>query len=53
MLADVHCLPIATGSVNALHAGGIVPHLADPERALREWAQVARCRKLRRRIRLQ
>lgn len=42
VLADVHSLPIAAGSVDALHAGGIVPHLADPERALREWARVAR-----------
>lgn len=42
MVADVHSLPIASGSVDALHAGGIIPHLADPERALIEWARVSR-----------
>jgi SAM-dependent methyltransferase len=42
MVADVHSLPIASGSVDALHAGGIVPHLADPERAFLEWARVSR-----------
>ena len=42
MIADVHFLPIATGTVDALHAGGIVPHLANPGQALREWARVAR-----------
>jgi SAM-dependent methyltransferase len=42
VVADVHVLPLADGAVDALHAGGIVPHLADPERALREWARVAR-----------
>lgn len=44
VVADVHSLPIATGTVDALHAGGIVPHLAHPDRALREWARVARPR---------
>lgn len=42
LLGDVHCLPFDDQSVDAFHAGGIVPHLADPERALREWARVAR-----------
>jgi SAM-dependent methyltransferase len=42
VVADVHVLPITSGTVDALHAGGIVPHLADPEQALREWARVAR-----------
>ena len=42
MVADVHGLPMESGSVDALHAGGIVPHLADPEQALLEWARVAR-----------
>ncbi len=42
VVADVHALPIASGTVDALHAGGIVPHLAEPERALRDWARVAR-----------
>jgi ubiquinone/menaquinone biosynthesis C-methylase UbiE len=42
VIADVHLLPIAVGTIDALHAGGIVPHLADPERALRDWARVAR-----------
>lgn len=42
VVADVHALPIASGSVDALHAGGIVPHLANPERAFLEWARVSR-----------
>lgn len=42
VVADVHVLPFAAATIDALHAGGIVPHLADPERALHEWARVAR-----------
>jgi SAM-dependent methyltransferase len=42
VVADVHVLPFADAAADALHAGGIVPHLADPEQALHEWARVAR-----------
>jgi ubiquinone/menaquinone biosynthesis C-methylase UbiE len=42
IVADVHQLPLADGCVDAIHAQGILPHLADPASALREWHRVAR-----------
>jgi ubiquinone/menaquinone biosynthesis C-methylase UbiE len=42
IVADVHQLPLHDCSVDAVHAQGILPHLADPASALREWHRVAR-----------
>lgn len=39
---DVVRLPIAAGCADAIFAGGLLPHLADPAAALRELARVAR-----------
>jgi SAM-dependent methyltransferase len=41
VLADVGRLPLATGSVNAVFAAGLVSHLPDPELGLAELARVA------------
>ncbi len=43
IVADVHRLPVASESVDAIHAQGILPHLADPAAALRDWRRVTRC----------
>ena len=40
--ADVQRLPLATGSVDAVLAAGLVSHLPDPGAGLRELARVAR-----------
>ncbi len=42
IVADVHQLPFGDGCADAIHAQGILPHLADPAKALREWHRVAR-----------
>ncbi len=42
IVADVHRLPFGDGAADAIHAQGILPHLADPALALREWHRVAR-----------
>ena len=42
IVADVHQLPLGGCSVDAIHAQGLLPHLADPATALREWHRVAR-----------
>lgn len=41
VLADVSRLPLATGSVDAIFAAGLVSHLPDPEQGLAELARVA------------
>jgi SAM-dependent methyltransferase len=41
VVADVHRLPLGDGCVDAIHAQGILPHLADPAAALAEWRRVA------------
>jgi ubiquinone/menaquinone biosynthesis C-methylase UbiE len=38
----VHQLPLDDCCVDAIHAQGILPHLADPASALREWHRVVR-----------
>jgi ubiquinone/menaquinone biosynthesis C-methylase UbiE len=42
IVADVHQLPLDDCSVDAVHAQGTLPHLADPASALAEWHRVAR-----------
>jgi SAM-dependent methyltransferase len=42
VLADVMQLPLPDGSVDAILAAGLLPHLADPRRGLAELARVAR-----------
>ncbi|MFN9211098.1 MAG: class I SAM-dependent methyltransferase [Betaproteobacteria bacterium] len=44
VVADVHRLPLADGSVDASHAQCILPHLAAPAAALHDWARGARPR---------
>jgi SAM-dependent methyltransferase len=41
LLADVSRLPLASGSVDAIFAAGLVSHLPDPEQGLAELARVA------------
>jgi SAM-dependent methyltransferase len=40
--ADVLSLPLPGDCANAIFAGGLLPHLADPEAGLREMARVTR-----------
>jgi SAM-dependent methyltransferase len=40
--ADACELPLATGSVDAVFAGGLLPHVTDPHQCLFELARVAR-----------
>jgi ubiquinone/menaquinone biosynthesis C-methylase UbiE len=42
LLGDVLRLPFATTCADAVFAGGLLPHLADPAAALREIARVTR-----------
>ncbi|MEV4231068.1 class I SAM-dependent methyltransferase [Streptomyces bobili] len=42
LLADVAALPLRTGSLDAVFAAGLVAHLPDPARNLRELARVVR-----------
>lgn len=42
MVGDVHQLPLGGACADAIHAQGILPHLADPASALREWHRAAR-----------
>lgn len=42
LLADAMTLPLATGSLDAVFAAGLLPHLADPVSGLRELARVCR-----------
>jgi len=42
VLADVAALPLATGSLDAVFAAGLVAHLPDPAANLRELARVVR-----------
>lgn len=42
ILGDGLSLPVAAGCADAVFAGGLLPHLADPAAALRELARVAR-----------
>jgi SAM-dependent methyltransferase len=42
LLGDVLRLPFATGSADAVFAGGLLPHLADPAAALIEIGRVTR-----------
>ncbi|MEU5716133.1 methyltransferase domain-containing protein [Streptomyces sp. NPDC020403] len=42
MLADVARLPLRTGTLDAVFAAGLISHLAQPERDLRELARVVR-----------
>jgi SAM-dependent methyltransferase len=39
---DVNCLPLPTGSVDAVFGAGLLPHLRDPARGLAELARVTR-----------
>jgi len=41
-LADVTAVPLRSGSVDAVFAAGLLPHLDDPGAALRELARVTR-----------
>lgn len=42
LLADVSALPLRSGSLDAVFAAGLVAHLSDPARDLRELARVVR-----------
>jgi SAM-dependent methyltransferase len=42
VLADAMTLPFATGSLDAVFAAGLLPHLADPVAGLAELARVCR-----------
>ncbi|MEV6614785.1 class I SAM-dependent methyltransferase [Streptomyces sp. NPDC051051] len=42
LLADVTALPLRSGSLDAVFAAGLVAHLPDPSRNLRELARVVR-----------
>lgn len=42
LLADVTALPLRSGSLDAVFAAGLVAHLPDPARNLRELARVVR-----------
>jgi SAM-dependent methyltransferase len=42
VLADVARLPLADGSLDAVFAAGLIPHLSDPVSGLRELARVCR-----------
>ncbi|WMX43697.1 class I SAM-dependent methyltransferase [Streptomyces roseicoloratus] len=42
ILADVAGLPLRAGALDAVFGAGLVSHLADPERGLRELARVVR-----------
>ncbi len=42
VLADVSRLPLASGSIDAVFAGGLLPHLTDPVAGLTELARVCR-----------
>ncbi|USQ86807.1 class I SAM-dependent methyltransferase [Streptomyces phaeoluteigriseus] len=42
LLADVSALPLRSGSLDAVFAAGLVAHLPDPARNLRELARVVR-----------
>ncbi|MGV9558325.1 class I SAM-dependent methyltransferase [Streptomyces sp. NPDC003401] len=42
VLADVTALPLLSGSLDAVFAAGLVAHLPDPSRDLRELARVVR-----------
>ncbi|MFE9673937.1 class I SAM-dependent methyltransferase [Streptomyces sp. NPDC006259] len=42
LLADVAALPLRSGSLDAVFAAGLVAHLPDPARNLRELARVVR-----------
>jgi SAM-dependent methyltransferase len=44
VLADAMRLPFATGSLDAVFAAGLLPHLADPVAGLAELARVSRDR---------
>ncbi|MGW4298596.1 class I SAM-dependent methyltransferase [Streptomyces sp. NPDC004646] len=40
LLADACRLPLRTGAVDGVFSAGLLNHLPDPRRALREWARV-------------
>jgi SAM-dependent methyltransferase len=44
LVADVAILPFHDGFADAMFAGGLLPHLTDPEAALREMARVTTAR---------